>query len=161
MPAPGHPSQDHPANGSRSSDYRERTLSLLRATLESTADGLLVVDTAGRVASYNSRFVELWQIPPALVDKGNDEELVAFVLGQLADPAAFAAKVQHLYHHPAETSFDVLTFTRCRARSMTRSAHFCRSLLPVTRSPRRLASCWRSQSKQTEKKPAIAAARLA
>lgn len=88
----------------------ERTLSLLRATLESTADGLLVVDTRGKVASYNSRFVELWQIPRALVEKGEDEELLAFVLGQLADPDAFAAKVHHLYHNPEETSFDVLAF---------------------------------------------------
>jgi signal transduction histidine kinase/ActR/RegA family two-component response regulator len=88
----------------------ERTLSLLRATLESTADGLLVVDTHGKVASYNSRFVELWQIPRSLIEKGEDEELLAYVLGQLADPDAFAAKVQHLYHHPEETSFDVLTF---------------------------------------------------
>lgn len=91
-------------------DDPERTLSLLRATLESTADGLLVVDTRGKVASYNSRFVELWQIPRALVEKGEDEELLAFVLGQLADPDAFAAKVHHLYHNPEETSFDVLAF---------------------------------------------------
>lgn len=88
----------------------DRTLSLLRATLESTADGLLVVDTRGKVASYNSRFVELWQIPRALVEKGEDEELLAFVLDQLADPGAFAAKVHHLYHNPEETSFDVLAF---------------------------------------------------
>lgn len=92
-------------------DDRERTLSLLRATLESTADGLLVVDTAGKVASYNSRFVELWQIPRALVEKGDDGELLGFAIGQLADPTAFAAKVEHLYHNPAETSFDVLNFT--------------------------------------------------
>ena len=94
----------------RTADNAERTLSLLRATLESTADGLLVVDTRGKVASYNSRFVELWRIPRAMVEKGEDEELLAFVLGQLVDPDAFAAKVHHLYHHPEETSFDVLMF---------------------------------------------------
>ena len=110
MPEPDLLPQKIAAHPTPAPDDPERTLSLLRATLESTADGLLVVDTRGKVASYNSRFVELWQIPRALVEKGEDEELLAFVLGQLADPDAFAAKVHHLYHHPQETSFDVLAF---------------------------------------------------
>src|SRR5262245_29613014 len=38
---------------------RERTLSLLRATIESTADGLLVVDREGRIVSFNRRFIEM------------------------------------------------------------------------------------------------------
>ena len=103
-----------PADGNRTStpatDDSERTLSLLRATLESTADGLLVVDSGGKVASYNSRFLDLWRIPPALAEKGDDSELLGFVLDQLADPEAFVEKVHHLYHNPSETSFDVLTF---------------------------------------------------
>lgn len=110
MPAPEFSPEHNGADPKPAADDPERTLSLLRATLESTADGLLVVDTLGKVASYNSRFVELWQIPPALVERGEDEELLAFVLGQLTDPDAFAAKVHHLYHHPEQTSFDVLTF---------------------------------------------------
>lgn len=38
---------------------RERALSLLRATLESTADGILVVDADGRIASYNRKLAEM------------------------------------------------------------------------------------------------------
>lgn len=110
MPAPEFLPEQSDADPTPAADDPVRTLSLLRATLESTADGLLVVGTRGKVASYNSRFVELWQIPRALVERGEDEELLAFVLGQLADPDAFAAKVHHLYHNPEETSFDVLAF---------------------------------------------------
>ena len=35
-----------------------RTLSLLDRALESTADGILVVDSAGRITSFNGRFGE-------------------------------------------------------------------------------------------------------
>ena len=36
----------------------------LQATLESTADGILVTDLAGRIRAFNRRFAEIWAIPP-------------------------------------------------------------------------------------------------
>ena len=41
----------------------ENRMSELRATLESTGDGILVIDMAGAVRHYNRRFVELWNVP--------------------------------------------------------------------------------------------------
>ncbi len=40
-----------------------QALSLLTATLDSTADGILVVDAAGRITSFNRRFCEMWRLP--------------------------------------------------------------------------------------------------
>src|SRR5881227_3310569 len=40
-----------------------RTLSLLRATLESTADGILVVDSKGKILSFNQKMADMWEIP--------------------------------------------------------------------------------------------------
>jgi PAS domain S-box-containing protein len=48
-----------------SEQARERSLSLLRATLESTADGILVVDDAGHIENFNRHFAELWRLPPS------------------------------------------------------------------------------------------------
>ena len=61
-------------------------LSLLSATLESTADGILVVAADGRIAGSNERFAELWGIPAELMESHDDGSVMAFVLDQLADP---------------------------------------------------------------------------
>lgn len=82
---------------------------LLKATLESTADGILVVDSAGTATHANERFGDMWRIPPDLMATRDDDSLLAHVLDQLRDPDAFLAKVRQLYDSRDE-SFDILYF---------------------------------------------------
>lgn len=94
----------------RKSDIEE-TLSLLRSTLESTADGILVVDLDERITTYNRRFVEMWSIPDELLATGKDEKLIGSVLDQLRYPEKFLEKVrQLLYQKPLAESHDILEF---------------------------------------------------
>jgi two-component system cell cycle sensor histidine kinase/response regulator CckA len=88
----------------------EQTVSLQQATLESTADGLLVVDTEGRIVSYNRKLAEMWRIPAPILEAGDDRAAIAYVLDQLVDPAQFLSKVQELYAQRDAKSFDVLEF---------------------------------------------------
>jgi PAS domain S-box-containing protein len=88
----------------------QNTLSLLGATLESTADGILVVDPDGRITSFNTRFAEMWRLPASILASGDDRAAISFVLDQLQDPDAFVAKVQSLYHQPEAESHDTLHF---------------------------------------------------
>jgi PAS domain S-box-containing protein len=88
-----------------------RLLALHRATLESTTDGLLVVDTGGHFVSYNHQFVEMWGIPEQVATDGSDERALSLVLHQLKDPEKFLAKVRELYATPEAESFDVLELT--------------------------------------------------
>ncbi len=94
----------------RAEEETRRTVSLLQATLESTADGILVVNQAGGIEGFNRKFLELWRIPPAVAESGRDEQLLAVVLEQLKDADGFLARVRELYADPLAESHDVLEF---------------------------------------------------
>ena len=87
-----------------------RALSVLTATLESTTDGILVVDLFGRMVSYNQRFLDLWQIPEELARTQDEKLALSSVLPQLRDPEAFTSKVFELYEDPGAEGFDVVEF---------------------------------------------------
>jgi diguanylate cyclase (GGDEF)-like protein/PAS domain S-box-containing protein len=94
----------------RAQSEMRRAISILQSTLESTADGILVIDRLGKIISYNQRFAQLWRIPKSILDAGEDARAVAHVLDQLKDPEAFVSKVQELYAKPDAHSFDILDF---------------------------------------------------
>jgi diguanylate cyclase (GGDEF)-like protein/putative nucleotidyltransferase with HDIG domain len=87
---------------------------LLHATIESTADGILVVDSEGKAAFNNERFLKMWRIPQDVIDTRDDARLMKFVLDQLTDPDAFLAKVRDLYQTTLE-DLDTLLFKDGRA----------------------------------------------
>jgi len=84
--------------------------SLLAATLESTADGILVVDSAGGIVSFNRRFADMWRIPIEVLDRRRDEAALHWASDQLADPEGFVARVQEIYAEPEGSSHDVIEF---------------------------------------------------
>lgn len=103
----------------RSEEALQQSVSRLQATLEATADGILVVDLEGRIVDVNQQFLNIWGFPADLIPEGRKEDLLASfnnhagmqgVLNKLKDPAAFIARVQQLYQTPEESSFEVLEF---------------------------------------------------
>ncbi len=82
----------------------------LRATLESTAEGILVVDSARKIVTYNDKFRAIWGIPESILESGDARAAVEFVAPQLRDPEAFLAKVQQVYADPDGEVDDVLEF---------------------------------------------------
>ncbi len=98
------------AESQRAKSELTEAVSLMEATLEATADGILVVDTQGRIVRMNQRFLEMWRIPEEVVASRDDARAIAFVLDQLADPTAFVQGVEALYGAPMQTSFDRVPF---------------------------------------------------
>jgi len=92
----------------RAEDALRRSEIRLKGILEATADGILAVDHQGKVISVNRRFAEMWRIPPKLVERGDDDALLAYVFDQLADPEAFMAKVRELYGSDKEETSVIL-----------------------------------------------------
>ena len=88
----------------------DNTLSLLDATLDSTMDGIIVVDHAGKIESFNRKFLDMWGIPETIVASRDDDQALAFVQEQLVRPEDFINKVRELYEKPEAESFDVLEF---------------------------------------------------
>ncbi len=98
------------------SDITERKLaevelrqknSLLAGTLEATADGILVVGGDGKITSYNRPFVELWRVPPEVVEKKEAEVLAQFFTQQLNNPSV---KLRRLDELTKSETFDLLEF---------------------------------------------------
>lgn len=81
----------------------------LRVILESTADGILAVDQNGKIIKTNKRFAEFWKIPKTLINLGDDEALLKFVLDQLLNPEQFLNKVHQLYN-TSDEDLDTLIF---------------------------------------------------
>ena len=97
----------------RSADALAKSLSLQLATLETTGDGILVVDREGKVVSHNRRFLEMWHIPEGLLTQDgqcDSRRVIDEVLDQLADPVEFVNRIQQLSEQPEKESCDLLFF---------------------------------------------------
>ncbi len=87
---------------------RELLVAELRATLESTADGILVTDLAGRIRGFNRRFADLWGLPEALLERRDDEAVGAWMRRSVEDGDAYARQLAAILDAALLQSRDVL-----------------------------------------------------
>lgn len=76
-----------------------KSLSLFSATLESTADGIVVTDVSARVVVANQRFFDLWNLPRSIDIDGAGGETLTALAGKLRDPRAFVGLQKNLTLH--------------------------------------------------------------
>ena len=86
----------------------KNTLSLLNASLESTADGIFVVDQQDKITSYNQNFVTMWNIPTILLESGENERVINYLLPQLRNAEGFLTSNQELKANPEHESSDII-----------------------------------------------------
>ena len=92
----------------RAEAERETLLAELRATLESTADGILVVDLSGRVRSFNRRFAKLWGLPGGLLHEPGDAGLWLSLQRVMREGEQYRLRIEALLDAPLMRSSDVL-----------------------------------------------------
>jgi len=101
--------QQEIAERKRVEDALRESGTLLRSTLESIEDGILVVNEKGKITHSNARFSEMWRVPKKIMAAKNSNALLEFVKNQLKNPKEFLAKVGKLYE-TTEQDFDTLYF---------------------------------------------------
>ncbi len=85
--------------------------SLLNASLEATADGILIVNKEGKVTQWNNKFAELWKLHETVLEADDGELLLSAILCQLSDPDQFLSKVKELCRQPERTSLEIVRFS--------------------------------------------------
>ena len=86
----------------------EATVARLQATLDSTADGIVVLESENKIAGFNQRFLEMWRIPEDVVETEDVEAATKIVLDQVEDPGASIESFRTLIERPESAGFDVM-----------------------------------------------------
>jgi len=86
----------------------KKALSLLNAALESTDDGILVIDREGEITSYNRKYVTMWNIPDSVMESPKRRTIAEYIKRELKDPEGYSARVKELTAHPERESYDML-----------------------------------------------------
>ena len=86
----------------------EKLIAELRATLESTADGILVTDLAGAIRSYNHLFAKLWGLPDELLTQRDDGAIYAWMDKCMVDAGHYTERLGSINRSPLMESTDVL-----------------------------------------------------
>jgi PAS domain S-box-containing protein len=97
------------------------SLSLLNATLNSTADGILAVELSGRVICHNDQFREIWGMPSEILKTGRNEALIEYCATKVEEPQAFLHRTQELQLEPDQSALDVISL--CDGRFVERVIH--------------------------------------
>src|SRR6266851_9724290 len=92
----------------RAKEALEHSLVMMRATLESTTDGILVTDERDTVTHFNERYVVMWRLPREAVEGRRHHDILGIVGAQFGDAGAFVARIDEIYAGASAETFDVL-----------------------------------------------------
>ena len=89
-------------------DELEKLVAELRATLESTAEGILVTDLHGGIRGCNRLFAQLWALPPELLTQRDDRAILDWMRAQVIDSESFSERLRELNESPLLRASDLL-----------------------------------------------------
>ena len=84
------------------------SLSLLRATLESTTDGILVTDVLGNITDFNERYLEMWHLSREVMTEANHRRLVVAISPTFRDIEEHSRRLTEIYSVAPPETFDLI-----------------------------------------------------
>ncbi len=84
------------------------SLAMMRATLESTTDGILVTDARGAVTDFNQNYIAMWRVPPEIIETKDHRRLLEITSGQFKEPEKFLSRIEEIYAFSPPETFDLL-----------------------------------------------------
>lgn len=91
-------------------EKNRETLSLLSATLESIADGIMVLDLELHVVLCNRKYAQVLGIPDDLMAENDYHKILAYVVGELKEPEVFRRHLEEAVAHPEQESKVLMEF---------------------------------------------------
>ena len=73
-----------------------QALAIMRATLESTTDSILVTDEQNNVIDFNNKYLDMWKIPREVLEGGTADDVREFASRNFADPEGFSARIAEI-----------------------------------------------------------------
>ncbi|MDY6982313.1 MAG: EAL domain-containing protein, partial [Pseudomonadota bacterium] len=74
---------------------------LLRSEIESSPDGVVVIDASTGLASWNAKFARMWQLSPATLASASPDDVLTDLSHALDQPEAFKADIHAFRRDPA------------------------------------------------------------
>lgn len=87
------------------------SLSTIRATLESTADAILVTSDDGRIVTFNERFLGVLMVSREQLAASTQTDLLHRLAAMVVDPARFLSRRQEIISQPETEALDEVAFT--------------------------------------------------
>ena len=105
----------------RAEEEIQKSYSLIRATLESIDEGIVVISSQGQVEHFNDNFVRMLGLSKAALRGGSRETIIQHILHRIRDPRSFQSILEDVRRSPLESTFDVIEFLDGRVLEMTSS----------------------------------------
>ncbi len=79
-----------------------KSLSLMRATLESSADGVLVVNNDSQITDFNNKFIDMWHFPDSIIQNKKFDVMLEYITSIIDNPDAVTADMEKIEHDSNE-----------------------------------------------------------
>jgi len=120
----GPPPQDVHAHGSGTGRHAPESLehmnSVLRATFDSIAEGVIVVDLSKRVTAFNKRFLDIWGITEEMMEDRAAEPVLLRAAKHVKNPEWFTSRIRERF--VASEQVDVETVELLDGRILERKS---------------------------------------